>query len=202
MATVQSANLEHAPAIADALDRALVDDPFVRWLARPRAPAAGRRAYVRLMLDEIALPRGVVDAAFAGDEVIGAALWAPPHTFELGLGETIAMLPSILAVVGFWRLFAVADALSAVDDARPAEPRWLLTLIGTVPGHRRRGVGAALMERGLERCDADGAPVVLETTHEPNIHFFRGFGFRATAERRLSPGGPSSWTLVRQPGGS
>ena len=202
MATVRRAILEDVPAIGDALNRALVDDPFVRWLVSPNAPAAGRRAYVRLMLEKIALPRGIVDAAFVEDRVAGAALWAPPGTFDLGLVDTIFMLPWLVRAVGLTRLLGVADALASVDAARPAEPRWLLTLIGTLPDHRRRGIGAALLSHGVERCDEHGAPAVLETAHEPNLTFYERFGFEVTSKRTLLPDGPPSWTLVRRAGGS
>ena len=200
MATVRRAKPEDVHAVVDALGRALADDPFVLWLMRPGAGEAGRRAYVQLMLERIAMRRGVADVAFDDGVVVGAALWAPPNTFELGLFETFALLPAIVRVVGVGRLGTVADVLGRVEADRPPGRRWLLTLIGTVPEGRKRGVGGALMNRGLRRCDADRAQVVLETTHAPNLQFYERFGFRVTTERALGPDGPSSWTLVRPPG--
>lgn len=186
-----------AEAIAETLLAALDTDPFVRWLARPTPRA--REAYVALMLEGLALPRGQVWLARDGDAIVGASLWAPPHTFALGLGDTFRLLPRMLEVVGFRRLSAVGKVLDAIERDRPPEPRWLLTLVGVVPERRGRGIGAALLEPGIRQADAEGAAVALETADRRNLSFYERAGFAVTASRSLAPGGPESFTLVRPP---
>ena len=184
-----------AEAIAEALHASLAEDPFVRWLARPTPRA--RRAYVSLMLEDLAFPRGEVWVARDHGQIVGASLWAPPHTFALGLGDTLRLLPRMIEVVGWRRLSAVGKVLDAIARDRPPEPRWLLTLVGVRPEARRRGIGAALLEPVLDRADEEALPVSLETADPRNLPFYERLGFSASASRRLGEEGPQSWTLTR-----
>jgi GNAT superfamily N-acetyltransferase len=186
-----------ASAVLEVLERSLGDDPFVRWLARSRRRAV--RSYLSLMLERIAFPKGIVHVALRDGAPIAAALWAPPKTFELSAGESLRLLPTMLTVIGPWRFTKVAATLDDVERARPPEPRWLLTLLGTVPEERGRGVGSAVLAPILAQCDSERAVAVCETSERRNLGFYARQGFTPTAERRLSPDGPPSWTLKRTP---
>lgn len=194
---VRRAHISDAKAVLDALEDSLADDPFARWLTRP-GPVAFR-TYLELMLVDIALPRGIAYLAEEGGAVLGAALWAPPGSFELGLGSALRLLPKIARVVGWRRIVRVSEVLRDVEEDRPPEPRWLLTLLGTVPEQRGRGVASALMAPALARCDQDGEIAALETAHRANLDFYQRFGFEEVAARQLGADGPHSWTLVRPP---
>lgn len=192
---VRRATEEDAPAILDVLERSLADDPFVSWLARGQPRAT--RSYFGLMLRRIALPKGIVHVALVDDAIACVALWAPPRTFELTPGESLRFLPTMVSVIGAWRFSRVAAILDEVERARPPEPRWLLTLLGTLPEHRRRGLAAATLAPALARCDAEDVVAVCETSEPENIAFYARFGFGVTRERTLGAGGPPSWTLER-----
>ncbi len=186
-----------ADAILEVLERSLGADPFVAWLARGHRRAT--RSYFRLMLRRIALPKGLVHVAVVDGTIASAALWAPPRTFELTAGETLRVLPTMVSVIGVRRFARVAAALDEVDRARPPEPRWLLTLLGTVPEQRRRGLASAALEPALARCDAGRVVAVCETSEQRNLAFYERLGFAVTRERALGRGGPPSWTMIRQP---
>ena len=194
---VRRATEDDADAILDVLERSLGADPFVGWLARGQRRAT--RSYFRLMLRRIALPKGVVHVGLVGGAIASAALWAPPRTFELTAGESLRVLPTMVSVIGVRRFTRVAEILDEVDRSRPAEPRWLLTLLGTVPEQRRRGLAAATLEPALSRCDAARVPAVCETSERRNLGFYERLGFVVTRERALGEGGPPSWTMVREP---
>lgn len=196
---VRRATMEDAPRILEVLERALARDPFVAWLSRGRESA--RRSYFGLMLRRIALPKGIVHVGLVGSEIACAALWAPPGTFVLTPGESLLLMPTMIRVIGVRRFASVAAILEDVERARPPEPRWLLTLLGTVPEHRRRGLASATLAPALARCDADGVPAVCETSDPANLAFYARHGFEVTNERRLGEGGPPSWTLERAPRG-
>ena len=197
---IRRATASDAPRALDLLEAAMSDDPFVEWLVRPgRAHARARRRYLEVMLARIALPRGIVHVAEDEGRMVGAALWAPPHTFALTVGETLRILPTMIDVVGFSRMGHVSRVLDAIDADRPPEPRWLLTLVGVLADARSRGVGSALLEPILSQCDSEGALVALETARESNLRFYERLGFEVRAERALDEGGPRSWTLVREP---
>ena len=198
---VEEASHPESAELRAFLVEALEDDPFIRWLSRPkRDPARSRASYVELMLDKIALPRGRVWTARGDEGLLGVALWAPPGTFALGVGDTLGVLPLMVDVVGFSRMAEVGATLDRIEEARPAEPRWLLTLVGTHRAARRRGVGRALLQPGLRACARESLPAVAETASADNLPFYRRLGFEVAAERALGPDGPTSWTLVRGPG--
>ncbi len=198
--TVRRATPGDAPAILDVLERALGGDPFVSWLARGQERA--RKSYFRLMLRKIALPKGVVHVGVLDGEVACAALWAPPGTFELNAAESLLLLPTMVSVIGARRFPKVAAILEGVERARPPEPRWLLTLLGTIPEARRRGLATATLAPALARCDAGGVAAVCETSEPANLAFYARLGFAVTSERTLGPSGPPSWTLERAPRGA
>jgi ribosomal protein S18 acetylase RimI-like enzyme len=53
-----------------------------------------------------------------------------------------------------------------------------LPLIGVEPIHQGRGLGNALMENVLKRCDEERLPAYLESTNPRNIPFYERLGFR------------------------
>lgn len=194
---MRQATEDDASAVLDVLRRALSDDPFVRWLARGQARAID--AYLGLMLERIALPKGLVQVAEVDGAIAAAALWAPPFTFELTVGESLRLLPTMVGVIGPLRFTRVAGLLDEVEHARPPEPRWLLTLLGTVPEHRGRGLGSAVLAPVLARCDVEEAVAVCETSAAENLAFYAKHGFAVASQRTLGADGPPSWTLRREP---
>lgn len=58
-----------------------------------------------------------------------------------------------------------------------ATPHWYLAMIGVDPAHQRKGVGAALLETGLRRCDHDHVAAYLECSSVANVPFYQRHGF-------------------------
>lgn len=197
-AHIRRAESSDLDAVVQVLHEALADDPFVQWLVE--ADPQRRRAYVRLMVRDIALPRGEVHVASVEDRLVGAALWAPPQSFELGPWDAIRLMPRMLAIVGWTRMGRVSDKLQQVEAARPRDPYWLLTLLGIARDRRRLGLGSSLMRPILDRCDAEGLACACETADPDNLPFYERLGFGVSGQRRLELSGPTSWSLVRPVG--
>ncbi|MFK7987948.1 MAG: GNAT family N-acetyltransferase [Sandaracinaceae bacterium] len=196
---VTRAEVGEGGAVLSLLERAMAEDPFVAWLARPGPRhARARRAYVSMMLERIALPRGEVYVARDDGVLLGAALYAPPHTFDLGAAETLRILPLMVDVIGIGRMTSISRTLDLIDAARPPEPRWLLTMIGVDPSARGRGVGGALLQPVLEACDTSGLDLIAETANPAALPFYARWGFDTLEERPLDET-TTSWTL-RRPG--
>jgi GNAT superfamily N-acetyltransferase len=195
---IRLGGVDDAEAAVRVLEAAFAEDPFVRWLVgdRPR----GKRRYFDLMLRTLALPRGLVHVAEGDGGLVGAALWAPPGTWDLGLTDSLRILPMMVEIIGIRRFGRISRHLEAIDAARPPEPRYLLTLVGTLPEVRGRGIGRRLLAPVLERCDEEGATAVLETSVERNLGFYQGVGFEVTREMVLDDGGPRLWIMTRAPG--
>ncbi|MFD4292031.1 ribosomal protein S18-alanine N-acetyltransferase [Rhodococcus sp. NPDC058505] len=75
--------------------------------------------------------------------------------------------------------------------------------IGVDPEHRRRGLGALLLDELLGLADRHGAPVFLEvrTDNEAAIALYRREGFEIVGTRRnyYQPSGADAYTM-RRPG--
>ncbi len=68
-----------------------------------------------------------------------------------------------------------------------------------MPEHQGRGVGAILMQPGLDGADASRASIFLLTNEPANLPFYERFGFRVEAEEATPVGGPISWAMTRRP---
>ena len=85
-----------------------------------------------------------------------------------------------------------------MDRAHPREPHWYLSVLGTDPTQQGKGVGGALLEPVLDRCDSQGLGAYLESSKEANIPFYQRFGFAVTGQIDL-PEGPPVWPMWRDP---
>jgi len=60
------------------------------------------------------------------------------------------------------------------------------------------GLGVAVMEPVLRRCDEDGIGAYLESSKERNVPYYRRHGFEVVDEIDL-PRGPRIWLMWREP---
>ena len=200
---VRPAHRTDVAALARTLARAFQDDPVFCWLQ----PDAGRRAaalpgFFATLARHHFLAGGGVEIAASG--VVGvagvgaAAMWDPPGRSLTGPFGQIAMLPALVRT--FRGRLGVARALSDEMKANhPEEPHWYLAMIGSDPGVRGGGFGAALMRSRLDRCDAEAAPAYLESSNPDNIPYYLRFGFEVTGEIAMPGGGPPLVPMWRQP---
>jgi GNAT superfamily N-acetyltransferase len=84
-----------------------------------------------------------------------------------------------------------------VHAALPTTPHWYLGVLGTDPRHAGKRFGHALMAAGLRRAEADGLPVVLETSNPGNVQVYERAGFEVVTETALD--GLEIWVLRRPP---
>ena len=78
------------------------------------------------------------------------------------------------------------------------EPHYYLAALGTDPSHQRKGIGSALIQPVLDRCDRESLPAYLESSKRTNIPFYERHGFEVVEELEV-PGGPKLWPMVRRP---
>jgi GNAT superfamily N-acetyltransferase len=178
------------------LARAFADDPVAAHLIpSERRRPSGLRAFFRIQIAKDLLPFGGV---FTTDDHAGAALWAPPgKPAPRGLRALLTVLPVAPYVAG--RNFSrTIRALAQIEAIHPKEPHWYLATLGTDPLRQGQGVGSALLQPVLRRCDAEGVRAYLESSKERNVPFYRRHGFEVTGEVRLA-GGPLVWTMWRDP---
>jgi GNAT superfamily N-acetyltransferase len=194
---VRKATGDDTPRLAEALARSFFDDPVITWMIpdEERRRRTGARGFAT-WLERIYLPKGEVytDAARTG-----GALWAPPGKWRIPVGLQLRLAPRFLRLFGVGRTPLILRGLAELDKSHPDDrPHWYLAILGTDPDHQGKGVGSALMQPVLERCDADGFGAYLESSKESNVPFYRRHGFEVTGEVRL-PDGPPLWPMWREP---
>ena len=193
---VRKATREDIPRLADALARAFDGDPPMRWFlpdARSRVDRA--RALFDVMLNRVHLER---DRCYTTDDVVGGALWVPPGNWRLGIVQQLSLLPGMLRVFG--RGLARAQrGLAVMEQGHPREPHYYLDSLGVVPEWQGRGVGSALMEPVLARCDAEQMPAYLNAGSSRSRELYCRHGFEVTEEFRLPEDGPPLWRMWRDP---
>jgi GNAT superfamily N-acetyltransferase len=126
------------------------------------------------------------------------ATWLPPGDD----GET----PERLASAGFDRLpdeiplKAIDEFFAAIAPAHERAaptPHWYLRLLGVEPSDQGRGFGAALLQHGLKRADADGHGCYLETFAERNVPFYLRHGFELVVDEVERHSGIHTWGFYR-----
>ena len=190
-AAVRPATLEDARVLAKPLARAFFDDPPTIWAnpsERTRIPRAERFFAGRMLA---LLPHEMSYAAVDGS---GAAIWSPPDGWQMGMRELMHDLPALLS----FRTPLVLRGMHGVEKLHPTRPHYYLSVLGVDPPRQGEGLGSALLQPMLRRCDEESVGAYLETGTEKNVRFYSRHGFRVTDEVPL-PKGPPMWLMWRDP---
>jgi GNAT superfamily N-acetyltransferase len=141
-----------------------------------------------------ALPLG---ECYTDDSCAVACFWAPPERWQAP-ADVIADLTPLREILaeGLSRFVLAMHAMHAVH---PDAPHWYLQGLGTDPPRQREGLASAALQPILERCDAEGLPAYLESTKERNLVFYEHHGWRVTGTIQLPDGGPTLWSMWRDP---
>jgi GNAT superfamily N-acetyltransferase len=185
---VRRAERADLPRLATALADAFHDDPV--WGPFFFPDVARRRArLVRFFegeLGSVALPLGEV---WTTEHVEGVAVWAPPGFWRVPLRTAVAQLGPMIKTFGR-SLPRVLRALRAIEGRHPREPpHYYLAFLGVAPSRQGKGIGTALMQPVLERCNRQGVPAYLEASTARSAACYERAGF-ALQELAPIPGGP------------
>ena len=175
---LQKATIEDVPRLKTVLAEAFFDDPILSWLM----PEDGRRLarlrrYFGIELRHLALARGRV---WTTNDLAGAALTLPPGKWRSPLRVTL------LEGSAFGVHLARAARLGAAIEWRHVHGRhYYVRDVGVLPSMQGRGLGSALMEPTLERCDREGLPAYLEASSERSAALYERLGVRITSVLRV-----------------
>jgi predicted N-acetyltransferase YhbS len=86
-----------------------------------------------------------------------------------------------------------------IDAMHPPEPHWLLDQVAVDPPVQGRGLGGALLRFAIDRSEADGRPMFLETGVAHNLALYERFGFAVMRAAQAPGGGPHVWFMRRDP---
>jgi len=182
--------------MAAQLAKTFWDDPVMGHVFRDDMRREdGLRAYFATQMRADYLAFG---GCYTTEGHAGSAIWAPAGKPLLtGMMGVLTMMPVMPYV---WRnMGTVLRVLNTIEREHPEEPHWYLASLGTAVDMQGKGVGGALMSPVLRHCDAEGLPAYLESSKERNVPFYRRHGFEVVKELPLPGGGPSVWTMWREP---
>ena len=178
----RAATLDDLPGLTTTTSLAFHDDPTWAW-AFPEPPLRQARYAV--------FWRFIIAGALRYPWVLttgareAGAVWIPPGGTELAEDDEARMLPMLESLVGS-RADEVLELLARLDAAHPrGEPHYYLSLLGTHPEHRGRGLGMGLLADSLERVDAEGLPAYLESSNPANNRRYERHGFVAVGAFQL-----------------
>jgi ribosomal protein S18 acetylase RimI-like enzyme len=178
---------EHVGTLAAALAGAFATDPVFEWLLPDESGREGRlRKFFSLELSKVVLVDGW---ASTSDSLEGAALCLPPGKWRLPMRRSLANGRGFLGVFGT-RLPWAMGLLWRMEAVHPRDQHYYMPYIGVAPEAQGRGLGTALMQPLLERCDREGLPAYLEATCERNALLYERLGFRHLRELRFAGSPP------------
>lgn len=126
------------------------------------------------------------------------AVWIPPGGTEMSDEQHAMIEPLIIELLGD-DAPRVLDLFDLFEQAHPqALPHYYLTLLGTDPAHRGKGLGLQLLEDTLQLADEDGLPAYLEASNPVNVALYARYGF-APYQTFSLPNGPDVTTMWREP---
>ncbi len=133
----------------------------------------------------------------AGDYA-AASVWIPPGGSELTEEEEEQVVSLLAELIGP-RAPEVMQLLDRFEASHPRErPHYYLSLVGTHPDHRGRGLGMALLAENLRDMDSEGVPAYLESSNPDNNRRYERLGFRPIGEFTTPDGARTVTTMWRE----
>jgi GNAT superfamily N-acetyltransferase len=194
---IRTATASDRPQLAGAFASAFSEDPLFGWMAGAKAPLEARmRVFFDGFLNQNL--RRDEHLVFMAEDGTGGAIWQPVDKWKVPPADLLRALPALVRAFR-GRLPAMVGALNAIERQHPAEPHYYLEVLGTRKDRQSKGVGSAVMEAMLERCDREGLPAYLESSNPRNIPFYARHGFETREEVTCGKGAPVCTTMWREP---
>jgi GNAT superfamily N-acetyltransferase len=194
MLDVRLATSEDIAPIARSLAKAFFDDPVLSFMTggKDLPLEKGERFFGHMAKIQLAHHHVYVTA---GCEA--AAIWTPPDKWKLPTTEVLKATPMLVKVFGVG--VRPLQVLTLVEKNHPKEPHYYLEFLGTDPAHQRKGLGAAVLEPVLAKCDEEGLGAYLESSKDTNVPYYRRFGFETRQVITHKNNGPQMWLMWRDP---
>jgi GNAT superfamily N-acetyltransferase len=179
-------------SVTGLLHAAFLEDPLWRWaFPEPAGLEVWWRFYIRSALR-------YPHVWIAGDRA-AASVWIPPGGTEV-TEEEEAQIPELLESLLGDRAQVVLELLERFEVSHPRErPHYYLSLLGTHPSQRGRGLGMALLADNLARIDEEGMPAYLESSNPANDARYAALGFVRVGSFTTPDEAHSVSTMWREP---
>jgi GNAT superfamily N-acetyltransferase len=185
-----------AAAIIATLSAAFDTDPLWSWAFPDDEKRPTQYETFFGLFVESAIPNGWV---WTTGQAAAVAVWTPPGKSELSQEAEAKVEPFLTAELGP-HAKPVLQILESFESACPeGQDFYYLSLLGTHPDHRGRGLGVSLLAANLARTDADGMPAYLESSNPANNARYERLGFTPRAQFSTPEGRHTVTTMWREP---
>ncbi|MBF6340187.1 GNAT family N-acetyltransferase [Nocardia abscessus] len=185
--TARRAGAQERDALIEAFGIASADEVVTAWVLEGQPDGGSRTAFVPGLVDR-ALRDDEIWVAGAGAEIWSMSIWqqvTSVERFAAEAAETRAMAQQAPGVRVLQRLEMVTGLL-AREHPREFPHRYLQVIV-TVPEHRGKGAGAAILADRLKAASEAGVPAFLEASTERSARLYRRCGFAATGKTHTLP---------------
>ncbi len=180
--------------VTETLWLAFREDPLWSW-AFPDHAALG--SWWRFL---IAAALGHEWVWVSGD-FAAASVWIPPGREELS-GQQQLEAEDLLGELLGERRSEVSELMNRFGAAHPeGEPHFYLSLLGTHPDHRGKGLGMELLAQNLALIDERRAAAYLESSNARNVPGYERLGFEVAGAFTTPDDARSVTTMWRAPAG-
>jgi GNAT superfamily N-acetyltransferase len=179
------------------LDEAFQDDPVSGWVFPGAEDRRANHPGLMAAFTDIVLAAGRIDLTEDGS---ACALWlsmpADDHDGDVEDDDPAQLRQAVDP--DNERIEAIGRLTAAIHPSgRAHEYLWM---IGVAPGRQGEGLGTALIESVLDRCDREGLPAYLEASSARSRRLYERLGFElAGPVLDLPEGGPTMWPMWREP---
>jgi GNAT superfamily N-acetyltransferase len=193
---VRAATRADVPRIAATLAAAYPDYRWTGWALPEDGRAQRLSRWAELWGGLVPVLAGT---AWVTDDAGSVAAWTPPDASPPAADLQAVIDRDLPRVFGARQPVVLASQrLGALG--LPDEPHWLLTAVGTRPAARHAGLGRAVLQPVLDRCDAEGVPAAATVYTSTVVRWLQRSGFAVTHSTRTAVDHELPiWTLVRQP---
>ena len=192
------ATADELEALTETLTLAFREDPVWSWGFSVRERGLeGMRAAWRLFLHS-SLGH---DWVWRTEDFSAVAVWMPFGKPDLLPEDEERFEPLMRETLGDGAE-RLLKAFEPFEGARPSEPHYYLSLLGTHPDRSGQGWGMGLLADNLARIDAEGMAAYLESSNPANIPRYERLGFAVFDELALADGFAVSqmWREPSSPG--
>ena len=113
-------------------------------------------------------------------------LWIPPGLPELTEPYDSQLETLLEELLGEQGGLLVLEVFERLEAAHPRDqPHYFLSLLGTHPDHRGRGLGMGLVRANLDLIDGKHPPAYLESSNPANLDRYRSVGFEPVGKIQL-----------------
>ncbi|HEV7400475.1 MAG TPA: GNAT family N-acetyltransferase [Solirubrobacterales bacterium] len=188
---VRLATEHDVDGITATLTAAFAADPLWSWAF----PGGGLADLWRLLVSSALRYPWV----WVADDYAAASVWIPPGGIELTDAEEASLGPMLDDLVGS-RATEVQSLFTRLAETHPDRPpHYYLSLLGTHPDHRGKGLGMALLAENLAMIDPAEMPAYLESSNPDNDTRYERLGFVRAGEFQRPDGQLTCSTMWREP---